>query len=71
MCHKKKFKFEDYKHYLEATQLETKINQLKKKVEVDSFRKNHKKPIKKKKSILKELEARNIMYLLKKLTRLH
>ena len=71
MCHKKKFKFEDYKYYLEATQLETKINQLKKKVEVDSFRKNHKKPIKKKKSILKELEARNIMYLLKKLTRLH
>ena len=35
MCHKKKFKFEDYKHYLEATQLETKINQLKKKVDVD------------------------------------
>ena len=45
VCHKKKqLKFEDYKHCLQATQLENKINQLEKnKVDIDSIRKNHKK----------------------------
>ena len=40
---KRKLKFEDYKHCLEASQLENKINQLEKnKVDVDSTRKNKK-----------------------------
>ena len=57
---KKQLKFEDYKHFLEATQLGNKINQLEKnKPDVDNLRKN------------KDLEVRNIMYLLKKLIRLH
>ena len=45
---KRKLKFEDYKHFLQATQLENKINQLEKnKVNVERFRKNHKKFVKK------------------------
>ena len=50
---KRKLKFEDYKHSLEETQLENKINQLEKKVGVDSLRKNHKECIKNNKLILK------------------
>ena len=74
---KKTLKFEDYKKCLEATQLKNKINQLEKsKVNVDSLRKNQKEFIKNNKLILKvnhskDLEARNIKYLLKKFTRLY
>ena len=74
---KKPLKFEDYKKCLEATQLKNKINQLEKsKVNVDSLRKNQKEFIKNNKLILKvnhskDLEARNIKYLLKKFTRLY
>ena len=40
---KQKFKFEDYKHCLEATQLENKLNQLEKnKLDKYSLRENHK-----------------------------
>ena len=36
MCHKKKFKFQDYKNCLEASQIENKINHLgKNKTDVD------------------------------------
>ena len=45
---KQKLKFEDYKHYLEATQLENNIIKLEKnKLDVDSLSKNHKEFIKK------------------------
>ena len=45
---------EDYKNFLEATQLENKISYLgKDKLDVDSFRQNQKQFIKKNKSILK------------------
>lgn len=37
---KQKLKYEDYKKFLEATQLETKINRLEKKKNVDSLRKS-------------------------------
>ena len=40
---KKTLKFQDYKHCLEATQLENKINHLEKnKLDLDSLRENHK-----------------------------
>ena len=46
-CVKKQLKFENYKHYVEATKLENKINHLEKnKVNVDSFKRDHKKFIK-------------------------
>ena len=35
-CHKNKLKFDDYKHCLESTQLESKSNKLEKKIDVDS-----------------------------------
>ena len=45
---KGKFKFQDYKHCLEATQLENEIIQLRKfKLDVDSLLKNYKKITKK------------------------
>ena len=45
---KQKLKFEDYKHCLEATQLENNIIKLEKnKLDVDSLSKNHKEFIKK------------------------
>ena len=48
------FKFKDYKHFLEATQLENKRNQLEKnKLDPESLRKNHKEFIKNNKLILK------------------
>ena len=48
------FKFKDYKHFLEATQLENKTNQLEKnKLDPESLRKNHKDFIKNNKLILK------------------
>ena len=51
---KTKLKFEDYKHCLEATQLENKINHLEKNtLNVDNFRKNHKEFIKNKELISK------------------
>ena len=51
---KRKFKFENCKSCLEATQLENKKNQPEKnKVHVDSHRENHKEFIKKNKLILK------------------
>ena len=43
VCHKKKLKFEDYKHCLEETQLENEINQIEKnKLDMDNLRENHK-----------------------------
>ena len=69
--HKKTLKFEDYKHCLEATQLEYKINQLEKdKLDLDSVREIHKEFIYNNKLNNNKEEARNKMYLLKKLTRL-
>ena len=51
---KRKLKFEDYKHYLEETQLEKKINDLEQNhLNVDSLRENHKEFIKNNKLILK------------------
>ena len=51
---KRKLEFEDYKHFLEATQFENKINQLEKNnVDVDSLRENHRDFIKSNKLILK------------------
>ena len=51
---KRKLKFEDYKNCLEESQLKNKINHLeKKKIDVDSFRKHHKKFTKNNKLILK------------------
>ena len=44
---KQKLKFEHYKHCLEATQLENKINQLEKEVDMDSLRENREEFIKK------------------------
>ena len=59
MCHKRKIiktEFENYKNCLEATQLENKISYLEKKqnkINIDSFKKNHKKFMRNNKSILK------------------
>ena len=51
---KRKLKLEEYKHCLEATQLENKINQLEKnKLNVNILRENHKEFIKNSKFILK------------------
>ena len=45
---KRKLKFEDYEHWLEASPLENKINQLaKNKINVNSLTENHKEFIKK------------------------
>ena len=53
MSHKKKIKFENYKNYLEATQLYNKINQLEKnKTGIDSLKQDHKEFIKNNKVIL-------------------
>ena len=72
---KRKLKFEDYKHCLEATQLENKINHLKiYNLNVDNLQENHEELIKNNKLILKSQQrfrVEIIMYLLKKLTRLH
>ena len=44
---KRKLKFEEYKHYLEATQLENKINHLEKNtLNIDNLQENHKEFIK-------------------------
>ena len=44
---KRKLKFEEYKHYLEATQLEIKINHLEKNtLNIDNLQENHKEFIK-------------------------
>ena len=44
---KRKLKFEEYKHYLEATQLENKINHLEKNtLNTDNLQENHKEFIK-------------------------
>ena len=51
---KRKLKFESYKNYLEATQLDNEINYLEKnKIEIDSLKKGHKEFIKNDKSISK------------------
>ena len=72
---KTKLKFEDYKHCLEATQLENKINNLEKNtLNVDNYRKNHKEFIKNKELILKSQQrskSKKRKVLLKKLTRFH
>ena len=50
MFHKTKTEFEGHKHCLEATQIESEINQLdKNKIDVDSLRENHKELINHKK----------------------
>ena len=60
--------FEDYKHCLEATQFENKINQPEKD-EVDNLRKNHKTIIKLINiKITAKIQRRETMCLLKKLT---
>ena len=69
---KRKLKFEDYKNCLEAIQLENEINLLEKKIDVDSLKEDHKEFIKSnniKNSI--DLKLENVMYLLKKSTRLY
>ena len=54
MCHKKKFKFEDYKNYLETTQLENKIIHINNnKTDVKSLIEHPKNFLKNKKIILK------------------
>ena len=51
---KRKLKFENYKNCLETTQIESKINQLEKyKINIGSFKKNHKNLLRNNKSILK------------------
>ena len=51
---KRKFKFENYKICLETTQIENKINYLKKiKMKIDSFKKNYKQFIRNNKTISK------------------
>ena len=43
VCHKKTRKFQDYKNFLEAAQIDNKINYLEKnKIDVDSLRKDKK-----------------------------
>ena len=57
MCYKKKILILRLKNFLEAFQLENKINQLEKnKVNADNLRENHKGFIKSKKLILKSLK---------------
>ena len=54
MCHKKKFKFEDYKNCLETTQLENKIIHINNnKTDVKSLIEHHKNFLRNKKIILK------------------
>ena len=51
---KRKLKFQDHQHCLEVTQLEKKINQLKKdKVDTDDLKGNHKEVIENNKLLLK------------------
>ena len=71
---KRKLKFKEYKHCLEATHLENKINQpAKNKLNVYSVQENHKELIKNNKLILKSQQRLEVksMFLLKKLIRLH
>ena len=50
----KKLKYENYKNYFEATQLDNKINHVEKnKIDIDSLKKDHKVFIKNNKLILK------------------
>ena len=68
---KRRFKCENYKSCLEATQLENKLNYLEKnKIDIDSLKENYKQFIKNNKSILKTQQRfKNEMHnvLLKKL----
>ena len=50
---KTKLKFEEYKHYLEANQVENEINQLEKKLDMNILQENYKEFIKNDKLILK------------------
>ena len=70
---KRKLIFEDFDHCLDATQLGSKINQLDKtNLILDSLEKTEKKSLKNNRLILKSPQKlKNIMYLLKELTRLH
>ena len=74
MCVKKwKLKFENYENFLEAIQLNTKIEYLEK-IKLESLRKNHDAFIRNNKSISKHSKGLNVkstMFLLKKLIRLH
>ena len=73
---KGKLKFENYKDYLEATQLENKMKHLEKKTDIESFKEDKKEFIKnnqlilKMQEIYKYLEVKSITFLLKKLIRL-
>ena len=67
MCHKKKqLKFENYKTWLEATQIENKINHLEKnKIDKDRIKKSPKEFIKKNQLILKhnkDLKVKSMMF---------
>ena len=53
VCHKRKLKFENYKNYLEATQLQNKINYLEQnEIDIDSLKKHQKEFIKNNKLML-------------------
>ena len=73
MCVKKwKLKFENYENFLEAIQLNTKIEYLEK-IKLESLRKNHDAFIRNNKSISKHSKGLNVkstMFLLKMLIRL-
>ena len=72
---KEKLKFEDQKNYLEATHLQHKMILLEKdRVNVDTLKENNKEFIKTHKLLFKynkDLEAKNIICLWKKLTKLY
>ena len=75
---KQKLKFEIYKNWLKPTRLENKLNDLEKnKANIDILRENHKEFINNNKLILKahqkfkSKKLTKIIYLLKKLPRLH
>ena len=53
VCHKRRLKFENYKNYLEATQLQNKINYLEQnEIDIDSLKKYQKEFIKNNKLML-------------------
>ena len=69
---KGKLKFENYINHLEATKLESKIKYLvKNKIDKDRIKENHKEFIENNKSILKTQQVKGIIFLLKKVIRLH
>ena len=62
---KRKIKFQHYKNHLEATQIDSKVKHLKKKIYVDSLKKDKKEFIKNNKPLLnysKNLEMKDKMF---------